>query len=56
MERASRTAEQVALFRALESARGRDRVFHDPYATRFLGGGYRLAARLARIRPVGRRL
>ncbi|WP_433291035.1 class I SAM-dependent methyltransferase [Actinoplanes sp. CA-030573] len=54
--RASRTAEQVALFRALETARGRDRVFDDPFAVRFLGGGYRLLARLARVRPVGLRL
>lgn len=51
--RASRTAEQVALFRALETARGRDRVFDDPLAVRFLGGGYRLLARAARVRPVG---
>jgi methyltransferase (TIGR00027 family) len=56
MQRASRTAEQVALFRALETARGGDRIFTDPYAARFLGGGYRLAARLARLRPVGRGL
>ena len=54
--RASRTAEQVALFRALETARGRDRVFDDPLAVRFLPGRYRLLARLARVRPVGLRL
>ena len=54
--KASRTAEQVALFRALETARGRDRVFDDPLAVRFLHGGYRLLARLARVRPVGLRL
>lgn len=54
--RASRTAEQVALFRALETARGHDRVFDDPLAVRFLRGGYRLLARAARLRPVGRRL
>ncbi|MET0425337.1 MAG: class I SAM-dependent methyltransferase [Actinoplanes sp.] len=54
--RASRTAEQVALFRALESARGPNRLFDDPYAARFLTGGYRLAAALARVRPVGRGL
>ncbi|WP_433384543.1 class I SAM-dependent methyltransferase [Actinoplanes sp. CA-142083] len=52
--RASRTAEQVALFRALETARGHDRVFDDPLAVRFLRGGYRGLARAARIRPVGR--
>jgi methyltransferase (TIGR00027 family) len=55
-DRASRTAEQVALFRALETARGHDRVFDDPLAVRFLRGGYRLLARAARLRPVGLRL
>jgi len=55
-DRASRTAEQVALFRALETARGHDRVFDDPLAVRFLHGGYRLLARAARVRPVGLRL
>jgi methyltransferase (TIGR00027 family) len=54
--RASRTAEQVALFRALETARGRDRVFDDPLAVRFLRGGYRGLARAAHIRVVGRGL
>jgi methyltransferase (TIGR00027 family) len=56
MDRASRTAEQVALFRALETARPRDRIFDDPLAVRFLPVGYRLAARLARWRPAGSRL
>jgi len=54
--RASRTAEQVALFRALETARRRDRIFNDPLAVRFLTPGYRALARCARIRPIGRRL
>jgi methyltransferase (TIGR00027 family) len=54
--RASRTAEQVALFRALETARGRDKVFDDPFAVRFLPGSYRLLARLARVRPLGIRV
>jgi len=54
--RASRTAEQVALFRALETARGHDKVFDDPFAVRFLTGGHRALARLARIRPLGLRL
>jgi methyltransferase (TIGR00027 family) len=54
--RASRTAEQVALFRALETARHSDRIFNDPLAIRFLTPGYRVLARLARIRPFGRRL
>lgn len=56
LNRASRTASQVALFRALESARPRDRIFDDPLAVRFLPPGYRVLAHLARVRPVGRRL
>jgi methyltransferase (TIGR00027 family) len=55
-DRSSRTAEQVALFRALESARRRERIFDDPYAVRFLPGPYRLVARAARVPAVGRRL
>jgi methyltransferase (TIGR00027 family) len=55
-DRTSRSAEHVALFRALESARGGDRIFDDPYAAKFLPGRYRLVARLARARPVGRRV
>jgi methyltransferase (TIGR00027 family) len=51
----SRSAEHVALFRALESAR-RDRVFDDPYAAGFLSGAYRGIAVLARIPAVGRRV
>lgn len=54
MERTSRTAAQVALFRALESARREDRLFVDPYAERFLPPGYRIVARAAHLRPVGR--
>lgn len=46
----------MALFRALESARHSDQLFVDPYAERFLPAGYRLAARAARLRPVGRLL
>jgi methyltransferase (TIGR00027 family) len=56
LDRASRTASQVALFRALESARGRDRIFDDPLAVRFLPAGYRVLATLARVPAVGRRL
>jgi methyltransferase (TIGR00027 family) len=52
----SRSAEQVALFRALESARRRDRIVDDPYAVRFLPASYRLVARLARVRPIGRQV
>ncbi|GAA0914028.1 hypothetical protein GCM10009558_022500 [Virgisporangium aurantiacum] len=54
MNRSSRTAEHVALFRALETARRRDRVIDDPYAVRFLTGRYRFLARLARV-PAARR-
>ena len=52
----SRTAEYVALFRALESQRrpGR-RLFHDPDAVRFLGLRLRAAVLAARARG-GRRL
>ncbi|GIH20862.1 class I SAM-dependent methyltransferase [Rugosimonospora africana] len=53
--RASRTAEHVALFRALESSRRRDRLFDDPYAARFLSPRYRLVASLARVPALGRR-
>ncbi|GAA5197616.1 class I SAM-dependent methyltransferase [Rugosimonospora acidiphila] len=55
-DRASRTAEHVALFRALESRRRGDRLFDDPYAAAFLTGQYRLVARLAAVAPLGRRL
>lgn len=54
--RASRTAEHVALFRALESCRRRDRLFDDPYAAGFLSPGYRTVASLARVPALGRRL
>lgn len=54
--RSSRTAEPVALFRALESARRTGRIFDDPFAVRFLPVPYRLAARAARVPAVGRRL
>jgi methyltransferase (TIGR00027 family) len=53
--RASRSAEHVALFRALESAR-RGRIFDDPYAVRFLPYRYRLLVQSARVAWVGRRL
>jgi methyltransferase (TIGR00027 family) len=52
--RTSRTAERVALFRALETARPHDRVFTDPFAARFLPGPYRILARAARIPAVNR--
>jgi methyltransferase (TIGR00027 family) len=52
MRTASRTAEHVALFRALETRR-RDRLFVDDYATRFLPARYRWLARAATISPIG---
>jgi methyltransferase (TIGR00027 family) len=50
----SRSAQHVALFRALESARRRGGLFDDPYAARFLTGWYRLVGGLARVPPVRR--
>ncbi|MDX3070824.1 SAM-dependent methyltransferase [Streptomyces sp. MI02-7b] len=44
----SRTAQHVALFRALESVRRGPRLFTDPYAASSLGPGHRLAVALAR--------
>lgn len=45
---ASRTAEYMALFRALESARPRGlRLFEDPLARKFLGWRLALLARLS---------
>jgi methyltransferase (TIGR00027 family) len=46
---ASRTAEHMALFRALETARpAASRLFADPFATLFLRPGFRLVVRLSR--------
>ncbi|MFE0632195.1 class I SAM-dependent methyltransferase [Streptomyces sp. NPDC058864] len=44
----SRTAQHVALFRALESVRRGPRLFTDPYAASCLGPGYRLVVTIAR--------
>ena len=53
--RASRTAEYMALFRALESARpARERLFHDPLARAFLSPRLRVLPALARARPAHR--
>ena len=41
LNRTGRTAEHVALFRAIETGRRRDRVIDDPYAATFLTGRYR---------------
>jgi methyltransferase (TIGR00027 family) len=43
------------LFRAIETARRRDRIIDDPDAAAFLTGRYARLARLARVPPVGRR-
>ena len=53
-DRASRTAEYVAFFRALESARppGR-RLFHDPFAIHFLRPSLRRAVCLSRLPLLG---
>ena len=51
---ASRTAEYMALFRAVESARPQSqRLFDDPFAIGFLPASFRLLARLARVRVAG---
>ena len=48
--RASRTAEHMALFRAVETARpATSRLFADPFATRFLRPRYRAVALLSRV-------
>jgi methyltransferase (TIGR00027 family) len=55
-DRPSRTAQYMALFRALESALPTSqRLFDDPYARAFLTGRLRVAGRLARL-PGGARL
>lgn len=51
--RASRTAEHVALFRALESVRGGPRLFQDPYARHFLPPRYRLIIWWSRLPVIG---
>ncbi len=52
----SRTAEYVAMFRAVESARpAADRLFDDPYAISFLNGKLALGARIAGL-PGGQKL
>ncbi|WP_414166492.1 class I SAM-dependent methyltransferase [Streptoverticillium reticulum] len=50
---ASRTAQHVALFRALESVRRGPSLFTDPYAAASLGPGYRLVAEPARLPRAG---
>ena len=54
--KASKTAQYMALFRAVETARGRNRpLFQDPYARRFLSRDLRMVASLSSL-PVGREL
>ena len=53
-DRSSRTAEYVALFRALETARpAKERLFADPFAREFLTGSLRVGERIARLPLVG---
>lgn len=55
--RSSRTAEFMAFFRALESARPPERrLFEDPFAVAFLDPGLRRVARLAQWPGLGRAL
>src|SRR5687767_5077984 len=55
---ASTTAEYIALFRALESARrpAHSRLFDDPLATRFLRHRFRAVAAAARLPGVLQRI
>jgi len=51
----SRTAQYMALFRAIETARlSRNRLFADPYATIFLDDGLKRAIKLSRLPFIGR--
>lgn len=56
METVSRTARYMALFRALETARPRDRLFDDPFARYFLPPALRVACAMARVDSIGRAL
>ena len=49
----SRTARYMALFRALETARSKERLFEDPFAIDFLPFRMRAAVRLARLSMIG---
>lgn len=53
-KQASRTAEYMAFFRALESVRRKDRrIVSDPFAAGFISLGLRTAVRLSRLRAIG---
>ncbi|GAA2379021.1 SAM-dependent methyltransferase [Dactylosporangium salmoneum] len=54
MEGSSRSAEHVALFRALETSRRRDRLFTDDLAARMLSPRYRAVVAASRLAPVHR--
>jgi methyltransferase (TIGR00027 family) len=53
--RASRTAQHMALFRAMESSRPpRSRLFYDPFATLFLKPSFQLVLALSRLPILGK--
>ncbi|MGA7351165.1 MAG: SAM-dependent methyltransferase [Acidobacteriaceae bacterium] len=53
-EQASRTAQYMAFFRALESVRREDRrIVSDPFAQSFTRKGLRRAVQLSQFRPIG---
>ena len=50
----SRTAQYMALFRAIESARSeKQRLFYDPYAVNFLDSGLKLVVKGSSIPLIG---
>jgi methyltransferase (TIGR00027 family) len=54
LQKASRTAEHMAFFRALESVRSdRQRLFEDPFAIHFLRPALRRAVKISRIPVLG---
>ncbi|MEV4621159.1 SAM-dependent methyltransferase [Asanoa sp. NPDC049573] len=53
LNRPSRTAEHVALFRALESVRSGPQLFVDPYAEAFLPARYRAIIHVSRLPAIG---
>jgi len=56
MDGSSRSAEHVALFRALETSRRHDRLFADPLAVRMLPRRYRVVVALSRLPAIHRSL
>src|ERR1700754_4606115 len=53
VNQASRTAQYMALFRALETTRAKHhRLFKDPYAVSFLNNKHRLVTQLSALSPV----